>query len=262
MPLPRFAVRAAARAKGAVPESAWPALLAVRSLTGQGPILGPAPKGRILTLSAHPDDDTIGAAGTLALATQAGAQVTAVVATNGEASVGTGKSPALVGHARTDDARAAFMHLGIDDVRFLDRPDGALEDDTDLTALLAEVLRDVQPDVIFVPWRLDGHADHQALHQALLATSMDEAVELWCYETWAPLPPNRAVNITRTADRKAAALAAHETASEAFDITALAALSRYRSAHVLRGRGEAEAFLVMSPGEARALHERVAPPAT
>ncbi|MFT5223340.1 MAG: LmbE family N-acetylglucosaminyl deacetylase [Glaciecola sp.] len=258
MPLPKFAVRAAARVKPLVPASLWPTLLATRSLLGDGAILAPAPTGRVLTLSAHPDDDTIGCAGTLALSVLGGAEVTAAMATSGGASIGTALSAAQLMAAREADARRAYNHLGVHDVRFLGLPDGGVEARAaDLRLALDRLVAEVNPDVIFVPWALDAHRDHRAVHRALLGIELDPRLQIWSYETWTPLPPNRHVDITPVAATKQAALAEHHTAGQAFDLTALAALSRYRSAHALMGRGEAEGFLVGSPDELRSIVAQV-----
>lgn len=258
MALPRFVVRAAARAKPLVPDGAWPTLLAARSLAGDAPLLTGPPTGRVLSLSAHPDDDTIGCAGTLALAVRAGATATAAMATSGDASIGSAMDQQDLAAAREADARRAYGHLGVTDVRFLGLPDGHLDDDpAALREALGALVREVRPTTVLVPWALDGHRDHRAVHRALLACDLDRDLEVWGYEVWTPLPPNRHVEITAAVDAKRAALAEHRTASAAFDVASLAALSRYRAGHALMGRGEAEAFLVGTPDELRRLLDQL-----
>lgn len=258
MPLPKFVVRAATRGRPLVPASAWPTLLAARTLAGDGPVLSGPPRGRLLSLSAHPDDDTIGCGGTLALATQAGSAVTAAMATSGGASIGSRLTAQELAAARESDARRACARLGVHDVRFLGFEDGNLAASHDeLVAALEAILVEVSPDAVFVPWAWDGHRDHQALHRAVLDLPGRGELELWSYETWTPLPPNRHVDVTSTHDRKQQALDEHATAAEAFDLHALASLSRYRSAHTLMGRGHAEAFLVSTLDDMRHLVARI-----
>ena len=112
-----------------------------------------------------------------------------------------------------------------------------------LAAALAELVTRLAPDVLFVPWFADGHADHGACTRGLARAGLPSGLEVWGYETWTPLPANRIVDITGVVEAKEAALAAHETAYLAFDIGATLGLSRYRSVHGLMGRGYAEAFL-------------------
>lgn len=79
---------------------------------------------------------------------------------------------------------------------------------------------------------------------ALARVGLPASVEIWGYETWAPLPANRVVDVTSVIDDKRAAVAFHHTACAAFDLSAMIGLNRYRSVHGLAGKGFAEAFLV------------------
>jgi LmbE family N-acetylglucosaminyl deacetylase len=105
-----------------------------------------------------------------------------------------------------------------------------------------------------MPWFLDGHPDHEALSDALaLDGDLPPELEIWGYETWAALPPNRLIDITETFALKEKALAAHETAHHALELTAQLGLSRWRSMHAQMGRGYAEAFLALPANEYREL---------
>src|SRR5436190_1659851 len=76
--------------------------------------------------------------------------------------------------------------------RFLSHPDGGLPERIDaLAADLRGLVADLDPEAIFLPWFLDGHADHRALGTALERAGVGDGVELWGYETWTPLTPNR-----------------------------------------------------------------------
>jgi LmbE family N-acetylglucosaminyl deacetylase len=115
-----------------------------------------------------------------------------------------------------------------------------------LASAIAALLADLQPDVLMLPWFLDGHDDHRALSDALAAVSgLPQDLEVWGYETWTALIPNRIVDVSTVVDRKRAAIAAHATAHLAFDVSAGLGLSRWRSIHGLMGRGHAEAFLAL-----------------
>jgi LmbE family N-acetylglucosaminyl deacetylase len=147
--------------------------------------------------------------------------------------------------------------LGARSPRFFSHPDGALADRIDaLAADVRGVIADVEPEAIFLPWFLDGHRDHQALGRALRHAGVPDGVELWGYETWTPLPPNRLVDITSAFAKKEAALAAYETAHLAFDVSAMLGLNRYRSAHASLGRGYVEGYLAAPATEWFALAAR------
>ena len=244
MRLPRAVVRAVARTKPLIPESAWPVLTTMRSLAGDGPILATPTFARVLVLAAHPDDETAGCGGLLALLADRGATIEIAIATSGEGTIGSDQQPAEVARRRESEARRAAEVLGARPPRFLSHPDGGLPDAVDaLAADLRGLVADVEPDAILLPWFLDGHRDHQAIGHALERAGVDDDLELWGYETWTPLTANRLVDISKVFERKERALAAYETAHLAFDVSAMLGLNRYRSAHATIGKGYVEGYL-------------------
>lgn len=131
-----------------------------------------------LAVIAHPDDEAYSFAGTLARAAAGGVQVVLAAATRGEAGfdlhTGLEAGPALA-DKRSGELRASCAALGLDAPRFLDLPDGALEEvgPERGTALLTELLVELQPAVV-VGLGADGaygHRDHLAV-QAWLRTAL------------------------------------------------------------------------------------------
>lgn len=237
-----------ARGKPLVPDAAWPLLLTLRSVRGQKPLLGLPDFRRVLVLAAHPDDESIGCSGTMALLTEGGrAEVTVAFATDGEATTGSASTPAETGRLRAAQARESCRLLGVERLRFLGLPDGSLAARTaELARHITALVEELEPEVVFVPWFLDGHPDHQALTPALALAGLRDDLQVWAFETWTPLPANRLVDISAVVDRKQAALAAHSLASQAFDLSAMQGLSRWRSVHAMMGQGYAEGFLAGS----------------
>ncbi|MCO8127231.1 PIG-L family deacetylase [Acidimicrobiia bacterium EGI L10123] len=247
MSLPRPLARIVARAKPKIPAAVWPTLLAVRSLVGDGPVVGVPAFDRALVLVAHPDDEALACAGTMALLADAGATVTLLAATDGEGTIGSPHDPAETGRRRRAELARSTSLLGAG-LEHLGLPDGRLhEHRAQLRTAFAAALDRLRPDVVFVPWLGDGHRDHRAvafaLADALSATTAD--LQVWGYETWSAVPHNRIVPIEAVIDRKRAAVAAHETGSLAFDLSAGLGLSRWHSMHGLLGEGHAEAFLAV-----------------
>ena len=240
MRLPRAVLRGVARLKPLVPEAALPVLATLRSFAGDGPIVAVPSFRRVLVLAAHPDDESVGCGGLLALLADAGAEVHVCFVTDGEATIGATVPAAEVARRRRLEAEAACRVLGTRPPRFLGHPDGGLADVAEqLRGDVQRLVTELGPEVVIAPWELDGHADHRALHAAVPA-----GVEVWGYETWTPLTPNRVVDISSVFARKEQALACYETAHLAFDVGAMLALNRYRSVHGLSGKGHAEAYLV------------------
>lgn len=249
MSLPRPIARLVARAKPKIPTALWPTLLALRSVAGDGPVIGLPRFGRALVLVAHPDDEAIACAGTMALLADAGADVVLLAVTDGEATIGSPYDPAETGRRRRAELERSAGILGAR-VEAVGLPDGRLhEHRAALADSLAEAVSRLRPDVVIGPWLGDGHRDHRAVAFAL-ADALDRTpppgdaeLQVWGYETWAAVPHNRLVPIEDAIDRKRASVAAHETGSLAFDLSSGLGLSRWRAMHGLLGDGHGEAFL-------------------
>lgn len=249
MPIPRRVDRWITRSRRWVPDPAWPALRAIASLGADGPLVGLPSLARALVLAPHPDDETIGPGGTVARLAARGTEVEVVILTDGEATPGTGLDVREVARRRRSEAVEACGRLGVGPPRFSGHPDGGLEQRVaELAGELGALVPDLAPQAVFLPWFGDRHPDHLAVTSALARAGLPDRVDVWAYETWTPLPVNHLVDISPVIDRKRQALAAHRTASAAFDIEAMVGLNRYRSVHGLAGQGWAEAFLV-APAE-------------
>jgi len=139
----------------------------------------------LLAVLAHPDDETFGMGGTLALYARRGVRVHLICATRGE--VGevdpeykeTIKSAACL---RTQELRCAAEKLGIDQLHFLNYRDSGMpgseaqEHPKALAAQpvekvareVAHLIRQIKPDVVLTFDPIGGyrHPDHIAIHQA------------------------------------------------------------------------------------------------
>lgn len=127
---------------------------------------------RVACVFAHPDDDTYGVGGSLALHAE-DIVLTVVLATSGDA--GKIADPSLatrgeLGRVRESEDAASWRALGLEaDLRFLRHPDGGLRALGDaLVSEVREILRQVEPDVVvtFGPDGITGHEDHVAIGAA------------------------------------------------------------------------------------------------
>jgi LmbE family N-acetylglucosaminyl deacetylase len=124
--------------------------------------------GTILSIWAHPDDETYLAAGVMAAATDRGERVVCVSATAGEHGTSDPVSwpPERLAPLRRWEAAAAMAVLGVSDHRILGLPDGALSaHDEHGVALVGDLLDEVEPDTIltFGPDGATFHPDHIAV---------------------------------------------------------------------------------------------------
>lgn len=133
-------------------------------------------KPRLMTIYAHPDDESFSAAGTMAQAVRTGHPVAVVCATRGEE--GKIADPSLatqdnLGPVREQELRTAMAAVGVRDVIFLDYIDGHLAEADQEEALgrVVAQIRRFQPDVIvtFDPKGGYGHVDHMAIHRLAVA---------------------------------------------------------------------------------------------
>jgi LmbE family N-acetylglucosaminyl deacetylase len=189
--------------------------------------------GRVLVVSAHPDDVDFGAAGSVAAWVKAGASVTYCIVTDGDAG-GSDLSvsrPAMA-RVRREEQLAAAAEVGVDEVTFLGYPDGRLVPSIELRRDISREIRRVRPDrlVCQSPERnwdriVASHPDHLAAGEAAVCAVypdarnpfahpelLDEGLEPFAVpEVWLMATPNanRGVEITDTFDQKLRALRRH-----------------------------------------------------
>ncbi len=142
------------------------------------------PGGRVVVLSAHPDDEVLAVGGWLSA--QTGRDVVFVTATDGEASHPGSPTitPDELRARRPGELLDALRCLGFEqpDVRRLRLPDGGLEGAHDeLLGLVEPLLRDAS--LVLAPFAHDGHPDHDALGRVALEACPPSAV-LWQMPIW------------------------------------------------------------------------------
>lgn len=191
---------------------ALPALAAAQ--TSAQPSRRHAPK--IVCVGGHPDDPESGCGGTLARYAAAGASVTIVYLTRGEAGIPR-KSHAESAAIRSAECEAACLILGAKPV-FAGQIDGATVVDGNAAESLRKLIFAEDPDVVFTQWPIDSHPDHQAAStltfRAWLAAR--GRFELYYYEVdlgaqTMGFHPTDYVDVTAMREKKKAALFAHRS---------------------------------------------------
>ncbi|HEV3226333.1 MAG TPA: PIG-L family deacetylase [Acidimicrobiales bacterium] len=203
---------------------------------------------RALAVFAHPDDPEVACAGTLATWTASGAEIHLVIVNAGDKGSSDPSTDALeLARVRRGEAERAAEIIGLASVRFLDEPDGELENTSAFRSVLIELVRSVRPDVMIAPDPTAvffgdtyvNHHDHRALGWAVLdiAGSMAGGA-LYRPDLGTPhqiatlllagtLEPDTWVQIDGALDTKLAAvrchasqLGGHETVAELFEARA------------------------------------------
>jgi len=205
-------------------------------------------KGGLAAVLAHPDDESFGCAGALALAHDAGRVVRLLVVTRGEAGTAEGAEDPEFGEVRIEELRCAASKIGFTEVTVLEGyPDGGVAD-MPFDGLVDEIaawLDDRQPDAVitFGPHGITGHPDHVVVGSAtrwaverLSETGRDPHAIYVLAPVFGPgtsrydLSPEEGaashrIDITSVAERKVAALACHasqpDAVQESKDVQAL-----------------------------------------
>lgn len=166
-----------------------------------------------LVLAPHPDDETLGPGGTLALAATHGVQVTTVCVTSGGAQ---GES-----EVREREAKAAAEQLGIAAPLFWRLPDRGLA--RMLPALATKIracLESTRVETVLTASPVELHPDHRALALAvqkalrrLLFWGLRTKAPHWvaAYEVSAPMLPNLLVDTDATWECKQQAVACYRS---------------------------------------------------
>ena len=120
---------------------------------------------RILVLAAHPDDEALGAAGTLALNAAKAEAIRIWIATDGTGQEGVAPEEAdEYGRRRREESVQAARALGVEAPRFGGLADRGLPADSErLQSVIRAELDDFEPDLILCPSPAEIHPDHRAL---------------------------------------------------------------------------------------------------
>jgi LmbE family N-acetylglucosaminyl deacetylase len=131
----------------------------------------PIAPGGLAAVLAHPDDESFGCAGALALARAAGKTTRLLVVTRGEAGTPDGEPDAAFGDRREAELIGAAKAIGLDEVSILEGyGDGAVADRPFETLVdeIAAWLADRRPQAVitFGPHGVTGHPDHVVVGSA------------------------------------------------------------------------------------------------
>ena len=121
-------------------------------------------RARIVVIGAHPDDELLGAGGTLARHVLAGDEVHAIVVADGAGS----RYPAELVAMLEKQARRAGEVIGFTSLQFLSLPDQRLDTVPliELTQRLEAVLDEIGPDTVYTHFPEDVNADHGLVARA------------------------------------------------------------------------------------------------
>jgi LmbE family N-acetylglucosaminyl deacetylase len=220
----------------------------------------------ILVIAPHADDETIAMGGTIArLASEGHSVVVAVLTGHGQ----DGPHPLWPKSAWAqvrEECQLACQVLGVEKILFRELPAACLDalPAWQVNAIVDEVLQEVEPDDVYIPFAFDLHKDHRVINYAVHVSTRPylpkarKIKRLLAYETLsethlaAPFmepafQPNIFVNIEATLEKKLEAMQCYasqlQPANMPRSIDALRALATYRGNHI--GCYAAEAFILL-----------------
>lgn len=186
---------------------------------------------RVIAIYPHPDDETFGKGGALALHAQQGHAVTVVCGTLGQMGRNMGKpffaNRESLPDIRAKELRAACSALGVQDLRLLGLHDKTIEfeDPEYLAGLLLDIIQEIKPTRVYAYYPEHGvHPDHDALATAtMLAIAKLPAAERPTVYASAITrnhlavvgPPDVELDVSSVYNEKLNAMRAHRSQSEA-----------------------------------------------
>lgn len=215
---------------------------------------------RVLVIAPHPDDETLGCAGTLLRRRKEGAQVAWLIVTSMSRRGGFAEDDIA---RRDDEIVEVSRAYGFSDVFRLKLPTRQLDamPMADLVGEFSSVFNSFQPGEVFLPYRMDVHTDHRVVFDAGAACTKwfryPSVRRVLAYETLSEtefaldarsvFQPNVFVDISEFLQRKVEIMAIYRSEVQDFPFPrssdAIRALATLRGA--TSGFQAAEAFQLM-----------------
>jgi LmbE family N-acetylglucosaminyl deacetylase len=123
---------------------------------------------KVLIVSAHPDDEVIGAGGTLLRHKGAGDELYWLIVTNVFADQGFSRERIS---SRQAEIEKVAERIGFKKTFKLEHPTMTLSSETLITMVpqIADVFKEVKPEIIYCLNRSDAHSDHRVVFDAIMA---------------------------------------------------------------------------------------------
>jgi len=187
--------------------------------------------GNVLIVAPHPDDESLGCGGAIALLRRFNLEVSILILSDGTLShPNSQKYPKeKLRDLRETELKSAAQILGVGEksVKFFRFPDRAVPnanspDFDSAVALCLDYLTQINARTIFVPWRRDPHPDHRAAYALIKAASENSAriieYPIWLWEIAESADAPRVdevtawrLDISRVFGKKQRAIRAHQS---------------------------------------------------
>jgi LmbE family N-acetylglucosaminyl deacetylase len=212
---------------------------------------------RILVLAPHPDDETLGCGGTIAITAARGAEVHVAVVSDGGKLLPEDEARRIdTVVLRKDEAREACRVLGVKETSFFGYPDGDLKSHGDMIkADVSGLVERFRPEIVLSPSPFDHHEDHIAVSNVVAEVCAGRNdLRLAFFQVYGTLRFNSLVDIGSAVEKKENAILCYRNSlfgDPGLFVEAVRGTNRFWSFYS-RTRGYYEAFFVVPPSYDRA----------
>ncbi len=209
------------------------------------------PKGNILVLAPHPDDEVFGCGGAIMRHIEQGDKLQVVLITKGDAAISHPHEAAREAYIQTrrQESRAAAKILGYQRLSFWNVADRNFQYEQGWVQRLSDLIQSEHITRVYACALSEIHPDHYALAQVAVAAvqNFGEQVELAMYEIGVPLSPNLLLDISDIKARKGMAINCFKSQLVLQDYRRqMEALNIYRTYTLPENVAAAEAYYVQN----------------
>ena len=147
---------------------------------------------KILVIAPHPDDEILGAGGSLLKSIEKGKKVKVIYITDGT--------------TNRDENYKVSKKAGYE-IDYLNLKNNNIEINKDILKKFIELIENWNPKCILIPFLADDHDDHRRVNQLFMEAYINKPkinlnFEIWAYQVYTMLPPNVMVDITTKINEK------------------------------------------------------------
>lgn len=172
------------------------------------PVVISQPKARkALVISPHPDDDILSSGGTILKLIHRGCRVNVIYLASGSNGIEHDENNYVLTDYVSrveEESRRVSNQLGTD-IEFWRYPTRGIKIDDETINKVRKVYKELQPDIVFIPFIADDHDDHRRSVQLFYKSFKDFQnldFEIWAYQVYSTVIPNVVVDITDFIDEK------------------------------------------------------------
>ena len=152
---------------------------------------------KIIVIAPHPDDDILGAGGTLLKAKSLGAEVHIIYVTNGEPSESENIKEETLEVCKNAKFFPHFLNFEPNKINVYD--DEAIKN-------ITAIINKINPGAIFISFFLDNHVDHRSVNYLMYncfnSNDFNNNIEIWSYQIYSSILPNVIIDVTDMISKK------------------------------------------------------------